>query len=98
MQATLTDAVRPPQPMERLRRRFPHTLVLALRARQATMPPTCRPRGPGCAPTTRSPSTSSASCAATPATEAESALLQDACDACCDDTDVDTLLSVAGGR
>ena len=34
----------------------------------------------------------------TAATEAESALLQDACDACCDDTDVDTLLSVAGGR
>jgi exonuclease SbcD len=34
----------------------------------------------------------------TPATEAESALLQDACDACCEDTDVDTLLSVAGGR
>ena len=33
-----------------------------------------------------------------PATEAESALLQDACDACCDDTEVDTLLSVAGGR
>ena len=34
----------------------------------------------------------------TAATEAESALLQDACDACCEDTDVDTLLSVAGGR
>jgi exonuclease SbcD len=31
-----------------------------------------------------------------PATEAESALLRQACDACTDDTDVDTLLSVGG--
>ena len=32
-----------------------------------------------------------------PASDAESALLQEACDACCDDVDVDTLLSAAGG-
>ena len=29
LQVTLTDPVRPREPMERLRRRFPHTLVLA---------------------------------------------------------------------
>jgi exonuclease SbcD len=29
LQVTLTDAVRPREPMERLRRRFPHTLALA---------------------------------------------------------------------
>ena len=66
VQATLTDEVRPPQPMERLRRRFPHTLVLAfepgeprrdLRAHRAARR-TFRPR--------RSPSTSCASCGALP--------------------------------
>jgi exonuclease SbcD len=29
LQVTLTDAIRPREPMERLRRRFPHVLVLA---------------------------------------------------------------------
>ena len=47
VQATLTDAVRPPQPMERLRRRFPHTLVLAFEPDERDEPPPCRPRGPG---------------------------------------------------
>ena len=97
MQATLTDAVRPPQPMERLRRRFPHALVLAFEPDRGDVP-TCRPRGPGCARDHAIALDFVRELRGTPATEAESALLQDACDACCDDTDVDTLLSVAGGR
>ena len=97
VQATLTDAVRPPQPMERLRRRFPHALVLAFEPDRgdATDVPAARPG-------VRSDHAIALDFVrelrGTAATEAESALLQDACDACCDDTDVDTLLSVAGGR
>ena len=56
VQATLTDEVRPPQPMEQLRRRFAHTLVLAFepgerdatlrahRAARRTFRPRDRPR------------------------------------------------------
>ena len=97
MQATLTDAVRPPQPMERLRRRFPHALVLAFEpdVGEALAVPTGRPG-------VRSDHAIALDFVrelrGAPATEAESALLQDACDACCDDTDVDSLLSAAGGR
>ena len=98
MQATLTDAVRPPQPMERLRRRFPHALVLAFEPDGATLPSTCRPRGPGVRSDHAIALDFVRELRGAAATEAESALLQDACDACCDDTDVDTLLSVAGGR
>ena len=47
VQATLTDAIRPPQPMERLRAPVPARPGARVRARQAAMPPTCRPRGPG---------------------------------------------------
>ena len=57
----------------------------------------CPPLVPARAPTTTSPSTSSRELRGAPATAAESALLQQACDACRDDTDVDTLLSPAGG-
>ena len=97
VQATLTDAVRPPQPMERLRRRFAHALVLAFEPDRgdATDVPAARPG-------VRSDHAIALDFVrelrGTDATEAESALLQDACDACRDDTDVDTLLSVAGGR
>ena len=97
VQATLTDAVRPSQPMERLRRRFPHALVLAFEPDVGEAPavPTGRPG-------VRSDHAIALDFVrelrGAPATEAESALLQDACDACCDDTDVDTLLSAAGGR
>jgi DNA repair protein SbcD/Mre11 len=40
VQATLTDAVRPAEPMERLRRRFPHTLQLAFEPDRSTTGPT----------------------------------------------------------
>jgi exonuclease SbcD len=95
VQATLTDDVRPVQPMERLRRRFPHALVLAFEPdeREPLPVPTARPG-------VRSDHAIALDFVrelrGTAATDAESALLQDACDACSDDLDVDTLLSVAG--
>jgi exonuclease SbcD len=95
VQATLTDAHRPAQPMERLRQRFPHALVLAY-----------EPAGPGLVavpaarPGVRSDHDISLDFVrdlrGTPATEQEAALLQQACDACADDPDADTLLSLAG--
>ena len=96
VQATLTDEVRPPQPMEQLRRRFAHTLVLAFEPgdRDEISVPTARPG-------VRSDHAIALDFVrelrGVPASEAESALLQDACDACCDDVDVDALLSAAGG-
>lgn len=91
VQVTLTDQLRPAQAMERLRRRFEHTLVLAFA-------PT------GAAPVS-SPVASVAgrrdhdialdfvsALRGVPASPAESDLLLDACDACCDDTDVDVLV------
>ena len=92
VQATLTDDVRPLQAMDRLRRRFPHTLVLGFepRAGAPVGVPAAPPRG-----------LSDHAIAldfveqvrGTPATEAESALLLAACDACCEDPDFDVLVS-----
>jgi exonuclease SbcD len=92
---TLTDPVRPPQPMDHLRRRFPHALVLAF-----------EPIGGDDAlvPVSRPGSRSDHAIAldfvrelrGAPATEAESRLLRDAVDACCDDADLDTLVSATG--
>jgi len=83
--------------MERLRRRFPHALVLAFEPDRGDVLDV-----PAARPGVRSDHAIALDFVrelrGTPATEAESALLQDACDACCDDTEVDTLLSVAGGR
>jgi exonuclease SbcD len=98
VQATLTDPVRPAQPMERLRRRFPHALVLAFEPDDREAPPV-----PNALPGVRSDHEIALDFVrelrGAPASAAESALLQDACDACCDDVDVDTLLtSVGGGR
>jgi exonuclease SbcD len=49
LQVTLTDPVRPREPMERLRRRFPHVLVLGFApdgaAREASMSYAARVRG-----------------------------------------------------
>ena len=77
MQATLTDAVRPAQAMERLRARFPHALALrfAPGGGEAAAVATVRDRrGP---PTT----SRSTSCAhvrgAAPPADAESELLRD---------------------
>ena len=96
VQATLTDAIRPSQPMERLRRRFPHVLVLAFEPAGADGPAV-----PAARPGARSDHAIALDFVrelrGTPVTDAESALLGQACDACCDDLDVDTLLSNATG-
>ncbi len=94
VQATLTDDTRPLQAMERLRHRFPHALVLAFAPSDADR---------SAAPSARTQGRSDhditldfvAELRGTPASDDESALLRDACDACCDDRDLDTL--VAGG-
>jgi exonuclease SbcD len=97
VQATLTDAVRPLQAMERLRARFPHTLVIAFEPEGAPAHavPAARPQG-------RSDHAIAldfvAELRGAPATEAESALLQAACEACCDDPEVDVLVSSAGAE
>jgi exonuclease SbcD len=96
LQVTLTDEVRPSQPMERLRARFPHTLVLAF------APPT--PAGTT-APRARTHGRSDheivldfvADLRGAPATEAESALLLDACDGCGHDPDLDSLVTTGSG-
>ncbi len=69
-----------------------------LRAGRAASRWPCRPAGPGVRSDHAIALDFVRELRGAPATEAESALLQDACDACCDDTDVDTLLSAAGGR
>ena len=59
--------------MERLRTRFPHTLVLAFEPAGRGRATTAPGAGRAAAATTRSPSTSSPTCAGAPASEAESA-------------------------
>ena len=82
VQAVITDPVRPPQAMERLRTRFPHTLILSF-----------EPTGglPAGSPTARSVVGRSdhditvdfvTDVRGTPPSQAESALLLDACDSC----------------
>jgi exonuclease SbcD len=93
--ATLTDRVRPAQPMEQLRRRFPHALVLAFEpvGGDDAVVPTSRPG-------TRSDHAIALDFVnelrGAPATDAESALLLEAVDACCDDPDLDGLVAAAG--
>jgi DNA repair protein SbcD/Mre11 len=94
VQAVITDAVRPTQAMERLRTRFPHALVLAF-----------EPGGgsPAVVPGTRDLGGRSdhqialdffGDVRGTPATEAEAALLLDACDSCRHGSDADQVVSV----
>lgn len=92
LQVTLTDHVRPSQPMERLRTRFPHTLVLSFAPDGA---PTAGP-----VPTAMSGRSDHRialdfieEMRGAPATDDEADLLLDACDACADDPESDTLLS-----
>jgi exonuclease SbcD len=96
VQATLTDARRPARAMELLRRRFPHTLVLQFPT------PAVDPRAPA-----RPVSGTSDHAIAvdfvrhvrgSKATKAESALLQEAVDACCHDPDQDVLVGTLPGR
>lgn len=94
VQATLTDDARPAQAMEQLRRRFPHTLVLGFEpaSGDAVALPTGRPRSG------RSDHEVArdfiAEMRGRPASEAESALLLDACDACSHDRDLDPARAV----
>ncbi|MCW2767407.1 MAG: Exodeoxyribonuclease subunit [Nocardioides sp.] len=92
VQATLTDATRPMQAMDRLRRRFPHTLVIGF---EAAAP------GLGALPASQTHGRTDRDIAhdfmvelrgAQP-TEDETALLHRAVDECCDDGDFDTLVS-----
>ncbi|GAW48436.1 MULTISPECIES: exonuclease SbcCD subunit D [unclassified Nocardioides] len=95
VQATLTDDSRPLQAMDRLRSRFPHTLVLGFEPAggASASVPLARTQG-------RSDHLISldflAELRGTPATDDESALLLAATDACCEDPDFDVLLSEAG--
>ena len=92
VEVTLTDDLRPAQPMERLRARFPRTLVLAFEPASPL---------PDAAPTARLRGQSDhaisldfvADLRGVPATDAESGLLLDACDACVEDPEVDALLT-----
>jgi exonuclease SbcD len=81
--------------MERLRERFPETLVLAFAPAGESVP-----GPPTAAPTGRRDHEVAldfvAEMRGAPATPDESALLRQACDACADDPDVDMLLSGAG--
>jgi exonuclease SbcD len=94
VQATLTDSSRPLQAMDRLRRRFPHTLVLAFEPVGA---------GPGAVPAASAAGRSDheialdfvAQLRGTPATDTEAELLLAACDACGEDPDHDVLVSEA---
>jgi len=90
VQAVLTDPLRPAQAMEQLRRRFPHTLVLGF---ESTSPVVGalphhgdRPRGDR-----ELVREFFAELRAVPLSEAELAVLDRAVDACCEDTDVDSL-------
>jgi DNA repair protein SbcD/Mre11 len=93
VEATLTDQRRPGQAMERLRRRFPHALVLtfAPSGGAESAVPLARTRG-------RSDHEIAldfvTDLRGAPASEAEAALLLSACDACRDDPDADRLFGL----
>ena len=92
VEATLTDRIRPTQAMDRLRRRFPHALLLSF---DTGLPVT------GLAPVTPHTvrtdhdiaSDFMADMRGTPPDGDETALLFRAIDTCCADPDVDTLVS-----
>ncbi|WP_460793347.1 exonuclease SbcCD subunit D [Nocardioides pacificus] len=96
VQATLTDDVRPLQAMERLQRRFPHTLVLGF-----------EPAGGSAASVAAAAIRGKSDhqialdfvreLRGAEASAAESALLLDACDSCCDDRDLDVSVPPASG-
>jgi exonuclease SbcD len=91
VQATLTDTLRPTQAMARLQERFPHTVALVF-APEGDSPERTRVALEG-----RSDHAIAADFVAavrgTPATTAEAALLQAACDACAADPDADTVVA-----
>ncbi len=91
VQATLTDRVRPLHAMDRLRDRFPHALVLGFAPEGGPTATTPAARAAG-----RSDHEVAldfvAELRGAPATPAETALLREAVDACCEDTDLDVLV------
>ncbi|HEY9251641.1 MAG TPA: exonuclease SbcCD subunit D [Nocardioides sp.] len=96
LQITLTDRIRPAQAMERLRRRFPHTLVLGFESTAPVLgalsqPDPSRPRRDIDLVTEFV-----AELRGEPAAKAELALLQTAVDACCEDPEADSLDSRSG--
>lgn len=97
VQVTLTDDLRPMRAMTRLRERFPHALVLHFEPSTAALPATPSARSHG-----RSDHDITldfvADLRGVPASEAEAALLRDACDACCDDPEADVRLTEAATR
>jgi len=96
VQATLTDSVRPDRPMERLRARFPHTLVLSFA-------PSGEPERSVVAEPPRGRTDHQVALdfveamRGAPASAEESSLLLEACDGCSADPDADVLVSAAGG-
>jgi exonuclease SbcD len=90
VEATLTDAVRPAQAMEQLRRRFPHTLVLGFDTPAPSL------GAPGVSATHARSDREIAlafmsEMRGEQPSDAEITVLNTAVDACCDDRDVDTL-------
>lgn len=97
VQATLTDDLRPKQAMARLRERFPHALALHFEPSLTTWSttPSARPHGRVAHDIALD---FVSDLRGVPASDAESALLRDACDACCDDSDADVRLTEAAAR
>lgn len=96
VEATLTDDLRPQRAMERLRRRFPHAIVLSFEpaAPAADIVPRARLHG-------RSDHDIAldfvAGVRGVAATEGESSLLLTAIESCCEDPEVDALVSEGAG-
>ena len=95
MQATVTDDVRPLRAMDQLRRRFPHALVLSFAPSGAVDPATPRPRTTGLSDHQIALGFVEELRGA-PASEQESRLLLDACEAVRDDP-ADTLVAQRSG-
>ncbi|MFE6511614.1 exonuclease SbcCD subunit D [Nocardioides sp. NPDC057767] len=96
LQITLTDRIRPAQAMERLRRRFPHTLVLGFESTAPVLGALSRPDPSRPRRDIDLVTEFVTELRGEPAAKAELALLQTAVDACCEDPEVDTLDSAAG--
>src|SRR4051794_5390307 len=96
VQVTLTDAVRPSQPMDRLRERFAYTLVLAF-APEGAPPGAGVPSAPGGRSDHEVALDFVAAMRGAPAGDGESALLLTACDACADDPEADMLVGAGSG-
>ncbi len=92
VEATLTDRVRPPLGMDLLRRRFPHTIVLGFESELPTAGELRVPTAHARSDRDIAHEFMSEMRGTAPADD-EAALLFEAIDQCCDDTDVDMLLS-----